>query len=183
MASCLVSTIWLNILGTTRTTWSADTEASDITAQRLSKGARDVAKQREYHWGCDIYYLATVSKEWITFSPVAALHSMNSKLYSCGRKTSAFSDATKEKPIFEYILLTWKCEIQTSARTSPSWVLTCRSPQSLLFPRSIMVTSSAAPSCKNVWLSIVFLSYSIKGGKLSSGNLLLSVKCKFCKYL
>lgn len=33
------------------------------------------------------FNLATVSKDWITFSPVAALHSMNSKLYSCGNKT------------------------------------------------------------------------------------------------
>lgn len=43
---------------------------------------------------CEIekcFNLATVSKDWITFSPVAALHSMNSKLYSCGSKTAAFS--------------------------------------------------------------------------------------------
>lgn len=41
---------------------------------------------------CDVCYLATVSRDWVTFSPVAALHSMNVKLYSCGIKNEMLDD-------------------------------------------------------------------------------------------
>lgn len=50
-------------------------------------------------------------------------------------------------------------QLHTLARISASWVLTCRSAQSLLLPRSKMVTFSAAPSCKTqISLIIVWIA-------------------------
>lgn len=87
--SSLVSDFWLNILATKQNkTVSQHQEHKKIM---FLKDFDKTAQDPENIGDNEKTHLATVSKELITFSPVAALHSINSKPLSCRGKVVGFS--------------------------------------------------------------------------------------------
>lgn len=64
---------------------TTEEQEGQLTAPATTAAAAGGEKSNFFFF---FFYLATVSRDWITFSPVAALHSINSQFNSCKSRKS-----------------------------------------------------------------------------------------------